>query len=80
MTIGTIEGGGPLLSVEQAKINAVYRALAHTGGNFTKACKILKVDRKTLYHWVRRHAELSEFHKEWRPVTLGLSGGQPSGD
>lgn len=41
-------------ATEEIEIKAIKEALAKAGGNKTKAAKILKIDRMTLYHRIRK--------------------------
>lgn len=40
--------------LNEAKHDAIVKAMKHARGNITGAARILRIDRKTLYRWLNR--------------------------
>lgn len=43
------------LALDYVKDKHITDVLASVGGNRTKAAKILRIDRRTLYRWLKDH-------------------------
>lgn len=44
------------LALDYVKDKHITEVLASVDGNRTKAAKILRVDRRTLYRWLKEHS------------------------
>lgn len=47
--------GAPVLTYEQAILQALLAALDATKGNKMRAAKILQINPKTVYHWIKKY-------------------------
>jgi DNA-binding NtrC family response regulator len=48
-------GGNQILTLEKAEKQAISRTLQHCRGNLSKAAKMLKIGRQTLYNKMKKH-------------------------
>ena len=74
--IGEADPEGDLLALPLAEIEKrhILRVLASTGGNKTRAAKILGIDTKTLYNKLKAYEAANEAARRRKPDNNAIAG------